>query len=164
MSNDDTLRRTMIGKRYTVKGYVITPYELTVKALDEDRRSLNQTTQEIKLEPLKLIYKNWYAHQGSKGSSFVELAGQNPIYYESKLPQTLNHRYILEDIPYGLIPMASFLEKFGAANKNIISIINMACMTLGVDLYKHEQARTLKTLGLAEKSSEDIIDYITDRS
>lgn len=36
MNNDDTLRRTMVGKIYTVKGYVITPYELTVKALDED--------------------------------------------------------------------------------------------------------------------------------
>ena len=36
MNNDDTLRRTMIGKNYKVKGYVITPYELTVKALDED--------------------------------------------------------------------------------------------------------------------------------
>ena len=36
INNDDTLRRTMIGKNYKVKGYVITPYELTVKALDED--------------------------------------------------------------------------------------------------------------------------------
>ncbi|AWY02915.1 hypothetical protein [Staphylococcus phage VB-SauS-SA2] len=36
MNNNDTLRRTMIGKNYNVKGYVITPYELTVKALDED--------------------------------------------------------------------------------------------------------------------------------
>ena len=36
MNNDDTLRRTMIGKNYKVKGYVVTPYELTVKALDED--------------------------------------------------------------------------------------------------------------------------------
>ena len=36
MNNDDTLRRTMVGKIYTVKGYVITPYESTVKALDED--------------------------------------------------------------------------------------------------------------------------------
>lgn len=36
MNNDDTLRRTMIGKNYIVKGYVITPYELIVKALDED--------------------------------------------------------------------------------------------------------------------------------
>ena len=36
MNNDDTLRRTMAGKIYTLKGYVITPYELTVKALDED--------------------------------------------------------------------------------------------------------------------------------
>ena len=36
MAYDDTLRRTINGKNYTVKGYVITPYELTVKALDED--------------------------------------------------------------------------------------------------------------------------------
>ena len=36
INNDYTLRRTMDGKIYTVKGYVITPYELTVKALDED--------------------------------------------------------------------------------------------------------------------------------
>ena len=36
INNDYTLRRTMAGKIYTVKGYVITPYELTVKALDED--------------------------------------------------------------------------------------------------------------------------------
>ena len=36
MAYDDTLRRTINGKNYTVKGYVITTYELTVKALDED--------------------------------------------------------------------------------------------------------------------------------
>ena len=36
MAYDDTLRRTINGKNYNVKGYVITPYELTVKALDED--------------------------------------------------------------------------------------------------------------------------------
>ena len=36
INNDYTLRRTMAGKIYTVKGYVITPYELTVKALNED--------------------------------------------------------------------------------------------------------------------------------
>lgn len=36
MAYDDTLRRTINGKNYTVKGYVITPYEITVKALDED--------------------------------------------------------------------------------------------------------------------------------
>ncbi len=134
------------------------------KSLDRDRCSLNQTNKAINLEPMKLIYKNWYAHQGSKGSSFVELVGQNPIYFESKLPQTLNHRYILEDIPYGLIPMASILEKFGAHNTNINSVINLACMILGVDLYKLEEARTLETLRIKEKSPEDIINYITDRS
>ena len=36
MNNDDTMKRTMRGKNYTVKGYIITPYEISVKALDED--------------------------------------------------------------------------------------------------------------------------------
>ena len=36
INNDYTLRRTMAGKIYTVTGYLITPDELTVKALDED--------------------------------------------------------------------------------------------------------------------------------
>lgn len=36
MNNDDTLRRTMIGKNYNVKGYIIIPFSKNVKALDED--------------------------------------------------------------------------------------------------------------------------------
>ena len=48
MAYDDTLRRTINGKNYTVKGYVITPYELTVKALDEDE------TEEIAREVIDL--------------------------------------------------------------------------------------------------------------
>ena len=36
MNNDDTLRRTMIGKNYIVKGYIIIPFSKNVKALDED--------------------------------------------------------------------------------------------------------------------------------
>ena len=35
----------MIGKNYNVKGYVITPYELTVKALDEDEAE--EITREV---------------------------------------------------------------------------------------------------------------------
>lgn len=34
--NDDTLRRTMRGKRYKVKGYVVIPFNRVVKAIDED--------------------------------------------------------------------------------------------------------------------------------
>ncbi len=48
MNNDDTLRRTMIGKNYNVKGYIIIPYELTVKALDEDE------AEEIAIEKMSL--------------------------------------------------------------------------------------------------------------
>lgn len=130
-------------------------------AMDQERCSLNKTNKEINLESLKNIYRSWYLHQGAKGSSFVELAGGNPIYYESKLPKALNHRYLLEDIPYGLIPMMSFLKRFGASYKNIESVINLACTISGVDFYN--QSRNLKTLKLEEKGGEEIINYITYR-
>src|SRR5699024_9749605 len=81
--------------------------------------------------------------------SFEELAGKNPIYYESKLPQSLNHRYLIEDIPYGLIPMLSILEKFNGQFSSIKSVINMANVLTGCNYY--EQARTLESLSLQAK-------------
>src|SRR5699024_1192696 len=61
-----------------------------VDSLDRERMLLNQISKDINLEPMKKVYKNWYSHQGVRGASFVELAGRNPIYYESKLPKSLN--------------------------------------------------------------------------
>lgn len=131
------------------------------KSIDNERMSLNNISESIQLVPMSDIYKNWYYHQGARGSTFVELAGKNPIYYESKLPNTLNHRYLLEDIPYGLIPMISILDKFEIKTDNIKTVVNTASLITDVDFYKN--ARTLKSLGLNGKSKEQIINYIKYR-
>lgn len=133
-----------------------------VESLDKERMSLNNFGEDIQLKPMSNIYKSWYYHQGARGSSFMELAGKNPIYYESKLPDTLTHRYLLEDIPYGLIPMISVLDKFEVQSNNIRSIVNTASLISEIDFYKN--ARTLNTLRLHQKSKEQIINYIKYRN
>ena len=132
------------------------------ESMDKERMSLNTTSQDIQLLPMKKIYKGWYYHQGSRGDSFEELAGKNPIYYESKLPQSLNHRYLIEDIPYGLIPMLSILEKFNGQFSSIKSVINMANVITGCNYY--EQARTLESLSLQDKNKSQILNYIKYRN
>lgn len=46
---DEALRRTLSGNLYRVKGYVIVPYELEVKALDEEEAE-DFVIEEISLE------------------------------------------------------------------------------------------------------------------
>lgn len=133
-----------------------------IAQLDQERCAINDKCEEVKLTPMKKIIKSWYEHQGATGMSLVDIVGNNPIYYSSKLPTELNHRYITEDVPYGLIPMVSLLNKFEIEGKYMKNLIELACIVTGNDLY--ENARTLKTLQLQEMRSTEIIDYVTYRN
>ncbi|MFD1037264.1 NAD/NADP octopine/nopaline dehydrogenase family protein [Virgibacillus byunsanensis] len=133
-----------------------------ITRLDEERCSLNNTTKDINLVSLKNVIKCWYSHQGARGTSFVEIVGKNPIYYASKLPSSLNHRYITEDVPFGLIPMLSFLKKFEGKSRNIQSLVDLVCVTTGNDYYQN--ARTIGTLKLEGMSKKEIISYVKNRA
>lgn len=126
--------------------------------MDQERMKLNEYSNAFKLKPMTNIYRDWYYHQGVRGDSLVELASKNPIYYESKLPDTLNHRYLLEDVPYGLIPMASILDKFNINSDMIKSVIQIAQSAINKDI--NEEARSLKTMKLINEKPEDIIDIL----
>src|SRR5699024_9915366 len=126
--------------------------------MDQERMELNTFSKEIYLKPMRDIYKSWYYHQGARGNSLVELANKNPIYYESMLPNTLQHRYLLEDIPFGLIPMSSILEKFNIENNIIKSMIYIA-KAITNKSFKGE-ARNLESLRLNDKSPEEILRFI----
>lgn len=51
-------------------------------------------------------------------------------------PGDLKHRYITEDVPYSLVPIATIGKKLGIPTPNADSIINLACMSNDVDYWK----------------------------
>ena len=73
-------------------------------------------------------------------------------------PQTLKHRYITEDVPYGLVPMSELGEKLEVPTPTMNAIITIASVLNQEDYRK--TGRTLESLGLAELSKEQIIKFI----
>lgn len=69
-------------------------------------------------------------------------------------PTSLNHRYIYEDIPTGLVPMESVGKALGIEVKYTSLIVDLANAVLGMDFRK--KGRNLMELGLGEMSSEQL--------
>jgi opine dehydrogenase len=62
------------------------------------------------------------------GQDLHEAIQNQPGYYGIKAPSTLNHRYIFEDVPMSLVPIASLGERFGVSVRGMDAIIRLACI------------------------------------
>jgi opine dehydrogenase len=76
-------------------------------------------------------------------------------YRDSKPPRNLDDRYITEDIPYGLIPLAELGDCAGVETPNIDAIVTIGCAVTGRDLIS--EARRIKAIGWDNLSVEQIV-------
>ena len=75
-----------------------------------------------------------------------------------KSPESLNHRYLTEDIGYGLVPM-SFIAKYLDLSTPIIdSLINIACVLNKVDYWK--EGLNIQDLGIDKIDPNSINKYV----
>jgi len=75
-----------------------------------------------------------------------------------KAPPSLDHRYIHEDVGYGLAPMAELGRLAGVATPTIDALIRLAGLALGIDF--GAEGLTLERLGLAGKSPSELIRFV----
>jgi opine dehydrogenase len=128
-----------------------------IDAIEAERMTLQ--TVGIQLRPLLDILKGYYGHQGGAGNTIWEFCRNGSVYARNKMPKTLNHRYLLEDMPYGLIPMLKLLEQVGLPGTHTKSIVDTLCMASGVNLY--DAARDLKKLRLDHLSATTLLEFVT---
>jgi opine dehydrogenase len=76
-------------------------------------------------------------------------------------PDSLQHRYVTEDVPFGLVTLASLGKMLGIATPGIDAIVNIASMANGVDYWTH--GRTMENMGLASMSAQDLVNYATGK-
>jgi opine dehydrogenase len=69
-------------------------------------------------------------------------------------PSSVKGRYISEDIPYGLVPVALLARQFGLATPVIDAVINLGATVNQADYWKG--GRSLEQLGIAGLSREDL--------
>ncbi|MDZ7271468.1 MAG: NAD/NADP octopine/nopaline dehydrogenase family protein [candidate division KSB1 bacterium] len=99
--------------------------------------------------------RNWlYTAYSATGKDLYEAMHDNPGYVGIKAPDRLHHRYIDEDVPMSLVPIASIGEMLKVETPTIKAIIHLASLMRGVDFW--EKGRTVDSLGLRGKSIRDI--------
>ncbi|MFO7773171.1 MAG: NAD/NADP octopine/nopaline dehydrogenase family protein [Dehalococcoidia bacterium] len=70
-------------------------------------------------------------------------------------PSSMKARYITEDIPYGLVPVALLARKFGIPTPTIDAIVHLASVMNQTDYLK--KGRSLEELGIAELGKEGLM-------
>jgi opine dehydrogenase len=75
-----------------------------------------------------------------------------------KAPPSLDHRYMHEDIGYGLVPMAELGRLAGVATPTIDALITLAGLSLGID-YRTD-GLTLERLGLTGKTPAELVRFV----
>ncbi len=87
------------------------------------------------------------AAYGHRASTVREAVGGNPAYVGIKAPTTLAHRYLLEDVPTGLVPLLALGAAAGLALPTLGGLVERARAALGGERW--QRPRTLAALGLA---------------
>jgi opine dehydrogenase len=96
----------------------------------------------------------------AKGEDLHEAIHNQPGYRGIRAPATLNHRYITEDVPMSLVPIAALGQQYGVSVRGIDSIIRLACIIHRTDYWR--RGRTLESLGIKELSVGEIMRYVME--
>lgn len=102
------------------------------------------------LEWLKMAYD-------STGATLYEAIQNQPGYRGIKAPPTLNHRYIFEEIPMSLVPIAALGQRYGVSVQCVDAIIRLACIVHQTDFWR--RGRTLDKLGIEQLSVSELTRY-----
>lgn len=100
-----------------------------------------------------------YAYPGTPGGTLCEKMKNNPAYHDIKSPSTIFTRQLTEDIPTGVLPIMELGEVAGVPVPLMRSMIDICENLLDIDF--REKGRTLEHLGLAGKSKDEIIEYLS---
>jgi opine dehydrogenase len=94
----------------------------------------------------------------TEGADLHEAILNQPGYYGIKAPTTLSHRYLFEDVPMSLVPIASIGQRFGVSVSGMDAIIKLACIVHKTDYWR--RGRTVEKLGIGEFSIFELTNFV----
>jgi opine dehydrogenase len=139
---------------YRNSHYDITPSVARImEAVDKERmevaRLLCRETFSF-MDTMKVLYK-------VKGESAYDVMYQVSAHNVQMSPDSLKHRYVTEDIPYGLVTIATIGRQIGVPVPRIEAMVNVACMANDEDYWT--TGRTAEKLGLGSMSAREMVEY-----
>ncbi len=103
------------------------------------------------MEYMEVMYK-------VKGETAYDAMYQISAHNVQMAPDSLNHRYVTEDVPYGLVTVATIGRQIGMPVDRIEAIVNIACMANNEDYWSI--GRTAESLGLGGMTAQQMARYV----
>lgn len=125
-----------------------------IEKIDEERIAIGKKLG-LDLIPVKSLYKKIY---DTTGETLTEIVRSNSAYKGIMGQKQLNTRYILEDIPTGLVPMCSLGKYLGVDTTAMDTICTLANLLVDEDVLS--SGRTIENLGLDNLSPTELIRYV----
>lgn len=127
-----------------------------LQRVDDERLALAQA-----LGVRTVSAREWlYLSYDSPGDTLYEAIRATSGYSGIKAPSTIQHRYIWEDVPMSLVPMASIGRMLSVPTPAIDLVIDLAQMVSEQDY--RSSGRTVRSLGIEGMSVEQIHKLVTD--
>jgi opine dehydrogenase len=122
-----------------------------IEAVDDERLAIAAALGVTVLSEPAIGMKQGYMleHNYSTGYSTA------PGFLGIKAQSQLDHRYLTEDVGYGLIFFTELAARLGVPTPAMEAVVTIASVVLGRD-FRAEGARTLATLGLDGLSAEEL--------
>ncbi|HEV8564104.1 MAG TPA: NAD/NADP octopine/nopaline dehydrogenase family protein [Actinomycetota bacterium] len=129
-----------------------------VAAMDRERRSVAGALGVAVPSLLEWIQETYGVAEPDEHAAIQRL--HREVYGPMPAPTTLEHRYLLEDVPCGAVPVASLGSQLGVPAEVTDRCIELASTLVGVDL--RATGRTAERLGLGGLSAAQIRDAVMD--
>jgi opine dehydrogenase len=133
---------------------VTTSTARVLEALDRERVTVAASLgirARTAMEWLEMAYN-------ASGEDLNEAIHNQTGYLGIKAPSTLNHRYIFEDIPMSLVPIAALGQRYGVSVRGMDSLIRLACIIHRTDYWR--RGRTLDKLAIDRLSVGELTQYV----
>jgi opine dehydrogenase len=125
-----------------------------VEDLDRERVALGAALG-LTLAPIREMYRRLY---GVEGESLGEIVKQNEAYKGIPGQKRMDTRYLLEDVPMGLVPMVSLAKELGVPCERMETVCRLAGYLLETDFFA--TGRSVESVGLRGLTPGQMIRFV----
>jgi opine dehydrogenase len=130
-----------------------------IKAVDDERLTIARALEIPTVSFLKAFYRaGLTTHAALESGSISRACKESAPNIEIRSPPSLDHRYVHEDVGYGLVPFAAFARLANVATPTIDGLIALACHSRVQNYW--ETGLTLEKMGLSGLSKGQLPAYL----
>ena len=129
-----------------------------MEGLDAERMAVSHALSADAI-PLRRWIRDTYGVEAETLHDTIQVLHAT-VYKTSRAPATLDNRYLGEDVPSGLVPIAALGEAAGVATPLMRNLVDLASRVHGVDHWR--TGRTLARMGLAGRNANGIREAVDE--